>query len=810
MCRSNFFHHHRNAMACGLVLIITSLCSSLTITVPIAGNSLTVNADGSYILTTVSPAWSFRGTLGKALTAIEEITVGDQIGPGTGISFKYTDNGSLEGSINLYQNGTVLFTTKALTRVTSLSTAFPNFTTFPNNPNVLGYAGLWGAYRFSMGSIAGDSPLASFDDLGNTFVFGPAANFFETAASYSTSSIKIGLRSMATNLPIGYQHVTLLAVGKGINNTWDIWGQTLRAYNGKTPRLPDEDIVLKTLGYYTDNGAGYYYSYDAACGAYDSTLLAVKERYAKVLGINLGYMMLDSWWYDKGCGSSITWNSANGVYKYLPSAAPELFHNNFQSFIDRLKLPLQTQSRWYEMSCAPLAAKYPQAISGGLFKELAPWKEIIDPMAAYGLKHYEQDWLDAKAMPANILGDADKVFDNMAKACADKGITMQYCMVQPKNYLQASKYSNQTTIRVSQDAFNSSKFIQYLFASRLVKSVGSYPWVDVFPSSNIPCVMAMVASGGICAFSDRLRNEVAANILPVTRRDGVLVRPDATITPTDWTMIQFAKARPAGAVGMNYTDHGAGIKTAYLFITPGNYSFTPTAEGLTGNFFAYNYVNRTGSVITAGNAVTGTAASGSYAYYIVAPVGPSGVALLGDLKKYIGCGKQRVSVLAHSASQINATALLEPQEASVTLSGYGATQPKAIAITGCQVGSVSYNQTSKIFSVSVTPLQATRTSVVEMAVAIGPDPITGITPPKILPPLSLNAIIPLRGKIAVDVGYECSFKVRIFNLNGRLLFSRNVNHQSAWTSPDNLLMQGTYVVNLTTPQQSIVKKCMVR
>jgi hypothetical protein len=160
---------------------------------------------------------------------------------------------------------------------------------------------------------------------------------------------------------------------------------------------------------------------------------------------------------------------------------------------------------------------------------------------------------------------------------------------------------------------------------------------------------------------------------------------------------------------------------------------------------------------------------------------------------------------------MNSTVLIEPQEGSVVLYGYSATLPKAIAIANCQVGAVSYNSTSQIFSVRVTPLQATRSDIVQMSVAIGPNPVTMVlSQNQARLAVSSNAITTKQGGVAIAIGYIGDFSVRIFNMGGQLLFSRDISNQMAWTSPDNILKQGMYLVNVVTPFQSIVKKCMIR
>ena len=124
---------------------------------------------------------------------------------------------------------------------------------------------------------------------------------------------------------------------------------------GKT-RLGDEATTeLKYLGYWTDNGASYYYNDDAALG-YEGTLLAVRQNFQQ-LGIPLGYMELDSWWYPKG--SSATWQGngyeRGGIYRY--TADPALFPNGLAGFQHQLGLPLVVHARWVDPN-SPYRAAY--------------------------------------------------------------------------------------------------------------------------------------------------------------------------------------------------------------------------------------------------------------------------------------------------------------------------------------------------------------------------------------------------------------------------------------------------------------------
>ena len=146
-------------------------------------------------------------------------------------------------------------------------------------------------------------------------------------------------------------------VQNGINRTFETWGNALTGLSGKVRPANDAAVELNKLGYWTDNGATYYYSYVTATRGYPATLLAVRDEFASK-GLLLGYMQLDSWWYPKG--SANTWkgdasNNRGGINQYI--AAPELFTNGFVSFKQQLGMPLVVHSRWIDPA-SPYNSQY--------------------------------------------------------------------------------------------------------------------------------------------------------------------------------------------------------------------------------------------------------------------------------------------------------------------------------------------------------------------------------------------------------------------------------------------------------------------
>ena len=127
-------------------------------------------------------------------------------------------------------------------------------------------------------------------------------------------------------------------------------------------------------------------------------------------------------------------------------------------------------------------------------------------------------------------------------------------------------------------------------------------------------------------------------------------------------------------------------------------TFSLAALGLSGPAYAYDYFAGTGTLVANGGSVSAAVSSGTY--WVVAPVGPSGIAFLGDAGKFVSHGDQRIEHLSDSG-QIVTTIAFAAGEGPVTVHGYATAKPTVTASTG-SVGAVTYNTTTSLFTVAVT------------------------------------------------------------------------------------------------------------
>ena len=678
----------------------TACSSSKTTTLP-TGITLSLDRDGSYTVVTQTPSWRFAGTVGHRLTHITVTNGRDSIGDYHEIGFSYQATVGRHSGIRAYiEKPVVVFTTTYLATAPN-SEPFPILQVYPRLSYHLSYQDTaFGTYLFN-GANAGDSPCLYFDTQAHSFLLSPAANFqVAHTVTNADDSIAAGIAPSVTTLPGGFTHRTMLALGNGINNTFQSWGEAMMALAGKRPVPNDFDVTLNRLGYWTDNGAAYYYNYDTAKG-YEGTLQAVKADFA-ARGIPLAYMQLDSWWYPKGSSGSWRGDGTDRGGEYVYRAAPDLFPDGLTAFALRLGLPLVTHARWIDPA-SPYRLQY--RMSGNVITDPQFWDSAMRYLKDCAVVTYEQDWLSLYAQPQYNLNDPDAFLGNMARAATTNGLTMQYCMPLPRDYLQSTLYQNLITTRVSDDRFDRNRWDEFLYGSRLASALGEWPWADVFMSNEIDNLLLATLSAGIVGVGDPIARESRSALMQSVLPDGVIVKPDSPIVPLDQTYLGEAGGTMPPMVASAFTQHGP-LRAAYVFAYARGaqftqtIAFTPTELGMAGSaYYVYDYFTRKGTLLRSGDRFTDLVSGGSY--YIVAPVGPSGIAFLGDTGKFVSLGRKRITQLADDG-KVKATVAFADGEQAVTLHGYAEKPPRVEASDG-SARLLFYDSSSHRFNFTVSP-----------------------------------------------------------------------------------------------------------
>ena len=665
------------------------------VTIVGSGNiAVTADPSGSYSVTVPDLAWNFTGSVGVPLNNLQTGSGADALGGYSEISFDFEAGAARHASIRTYMEyPDVLFTVSYPSSGAANTFAFPNFAQFPRNLDHLTFSGTFAPPCFW--DFASDSPWIFFDTSGKSFILSPAANFMTASTAWGPNGeLSSGISPLVLTLPRGFEHRTLLVVEKGVNRAFDTWGQALTALGGKTRPANDADVSLNHIGYWTDNGAAYYY-HMADTMSYEQTLEAVKGDFDRV-GIPLGYLQLDSWFYPKG--SNAAWdNNGSGIYRYEAAVAP--FPAGLARFQQNLGVPLITHARWIDSS-SPYHTVY--KMSGNVVTDPAYWETVAGYLANSGVATFEQDWLNDKAQTDFNLTDGEAFLDNMAASMAQRHLTMQYCMASARHYLQSSKYSNLTTIRTSGDHLQRDRWPDFLYASRLASALGAWPFTDNLMSTEISQLLLATLSAGPVGIGDPIGSINGGNLLHAVRRDGVIVKPDVPLTPTDASYSNMAHSADTPQVAFAWSDFGS-LRTHYVFAfaqggTNTLAKFSPADFGIVAPVYLYDYFAGTGQLVDPSDTIQKPIA-GDALYLVLAPVGPSGVAIVGDTDQFVTMGKKRVvGYTDHGAARVRVA--FAAGETSRTITGYSPVAPTVHAIEG-SIGPVTYDDTSHLFRVPV-------------------------------------------------------------------------------------------------------------
>lgn len=658
------------------------------------GLTVVVDADGSYSVSVPSTGWRFAGDVAGSVSNLTVETGADQVGSYSQISFDIRSDIVRHAAIRVWlRRSAVLFTTTDSAAAAN-TFSFPNFTQYPQGLYQLTYSGPFAKPVF--GASSPGSPWIFFDSSRNTFIFSPADHFLTAVTSWGPGGeLAGGIAPEIQSLPRGFRRQSLLVVEAGINRAFDVWGQTLMALQGKTPPPNDADVTLNKIGYWTDNGAAYYYRTEPGL-SYEQTLSGIKADFERQ-GIALGYIQLDSWFYPKG-PNALWSDTGSGIYEY--TADSTLFPQGLPAFQRDLGVPLVTHARWIDSS-SPYHAAY--QMSGNVVVDPRYWDATAAYLANSGVATYEQDWLDGAAHTDFNLSDPAAFLDNMAAAMAQQNLTLQYCMAAPRHLLQISKYSNVTTARVSFDGFQRANWTHFLYTSRLARSVGVWPFSDNFKSTQLDNLLLATLSAGPVGIGDPVGAVNGSNLLHSARSDGVIIKPDVPLTPVDSSYLNAAAGADAPQIAAAYSDFGR-LRTYYIvaYKTGSNGDLTVRLDdfGIDRPVYLYDYFAGAGRLVRPSDPITSPVPD-SLLYWIAAPVGPSGIAVLGDTGEFVTMGKKRIPDVSDDGA-VNLTVAFAGGESSRVIQGYSPDRPR-VSVRDGRLERIKYDPRTHLFQVTVAP-----------------------------------------------------------------------------------------------------------
>lgn len=540
-----------------------------------------------------------------------------------------------------------------------------------------------------LGAVASHGPMILYADDGDAIVFSPLDRFFESVVNFRRGKIVSGVAGEIDTIPAGWTHRFILVRGRGIGATVDYWGDLMRAEHGRERADRYADVGLSYLGYWTDNGAYYYYQTEPGMNEAD-TLLAVKDD-ADARGIPYGYFQLDSWWYFKTPGLI----SPGGLIRWEP--IPEMFPDGLAAFQDELGLPLVLHNRWFARE-NDYRDDYDFVEDGEMAMPLSRdvYDEFMANAASWGAATYEQDWLFAQWDGVGYLREAPgRTAEWMSwidGAAGDEGLTTQWCMASPGHLLDVVDRVSPTTARTSidyrRDVSKESFWPQFHTTSMIAWALGVWPFKDNFwTTERAGEAEALIStlSAGMVGIGDRAGRADPDIIDRTCRADGLLLKPDRPAAPIDamfldhrrpytvhtWSdraelgrwhyaaAFHLAREHPQRtALDRIWPYVSYGLQDAgSMFVFPERVSDLhldlPRDLGAGGDRVIFDWRSRTAWKpldVTHWPSIPNLY---DFAYFVIAPVWPNGLALIGEVDKFVTVADRRFIEMEIDGDAVN-------------------------------------------------------------------------------------------------------------------------------------------------------------
>jgi hypothetical protein len=513
-----------------------------------------------------------------------------------------------------------------------------------------------------------------------TLLLAPLDGFHEQAIavpkdeSEAALGVRCGWQGDLDEVPAGFATEMLLLAAAGPRAALDALGALLlRRHGTKRPSRYADDGVGK-LSYWTDNGSVYYYRTEPGedyATTLERTIATLQESRVPVAAVQI-----DSWFYPHETLRPVSTEGApvvppTGMLRWEPRE--DLFPEGFVRLRQRLGgLPIIFHSRHFS-SQSPYFEEQAAWRDGGYAhpEDPALYELLLEQAAGWGAISYEQDWMVESFLGVRGLraapGRARAWQEGMDRAAAERGMTLQWCMASPADFLQTVTLSSVTSIRTSGDYRylfdNGLNWVWFLHGNAFARALGLHPYKDVFlthgetglgPGERYPEAESLLAalSAGPVGIGDRRGHTDRALVLRTCREDGVLVKPDLPIAAIDRCFRANAFLEQEPLVGETISVHPAG-RWVYVAAFNACRAKQPLRATLpfsdlgavapAGPVVAYDWRTRRFAQLEAGGALALDLAWQDFSYTVLCPVLQRGLVLFGDTSKYATAGDRRLA-----------------------------------------------------------------------------------------------------------------------------------------------------------------------
>ena len=422
------------------------------------------------------------------------------------------------------------------------------------------HAGKWGSLNTVVKSGVESGPIVLFNSTqqgqGDILVISPFSQFMATSIAEKDHVLEYGIMGSILSIPNDYNHSLIIFYSSnGINEGVREWGQVMQKAYNRTNEYRLNDLTINNLGYYTDNGA-YYYYHTEGTENYEQTMLDSIHQ----IRLPFHYLQIDSWWYYEGM--------KEGVSNW--TARPDIFPHGLEGLDHELfSLPLVAHNRYWAYDNVYknnysfiLDEKNEKALPVG---NDSFWIDLFTQARRWNLTVYEQDWLVTQTKDfLPLLSDiylGHQWLISMGEAADKLNINLQYCMSLPRHVLTALEIPRVTHTRVSVDYALHIAGVEQQWnigiSSMLAEAIGLASFKDVFWSTStqpghsygpkteevLPEREILIAtlSTGPVAPGDGIKYTNIERIMKCCRPDGLILKPDRPLTTinaliSDWAL----------------------------------------------------------------------------------------------------------------------------------------------------------------------------------------------------------------------------------------------------------------------------------
>jgi hypothetical protein len=409
-------------------------------------------------------------------------------------------------------------------------------------------------------------PLVIRDSSGRVCLLAPLDAWHEQVIAVSqddtgVSGLRWGWHGDLDRVPAGFSTTLGVYEGASVAEVFDRWGGGVRRAAGTTRPGRDADPLLARLSYWTDNGAAYWYRTEP--GRDLPTTLADKLAELETLGVGVGSVELDSWFYPHEISRPVTevgYPEAvppTGMLEWAPRA--DVLPDGVVGLADRLgHPPLVLHSRhispaspylddgewWVDFAAHPVDQDF--------------FRRWFADAAGWGATCIEQDWMMVTWFGVRQLrevpGRATEWQRALDRAAADHGMTLLWCMATPADLVASVELRNVVAVRTSDDYRfaddPATLWHWYLTVNRLADALALATFKDCFftavgdgidgdPHPEVEALLSAMSAGPV-GIGDRIGRTDVDVVRRVARPDGLLVTSDRPAALADQSFFRPA------------------------------------------------------------------------------------------------------------------------------------------------------------------------------------------------------------------------------------------------------------------------------